>query len=68
MRNLKMMMMIGYAKIVGIPWDDNGEDHWIICDLWGSKFHLQCSGIQYRTSHYWTLDLDNIYFECDECK
>ena len=52
----------------GDHWDDDGEDHWIICDLCGSKFHLQCSGIQYRSSQYWTLDLDNIYFECDRCK
>ena len=52
----------------GDPWDDDKEDPWIICDLCGSKFHLQCSGIQYRTSQYWTLDLDNIYFEYDECK
>ena len=56
------------CKDCGDPWDDDGEDRWIICDLCGSKFHLQCSGIQYRTSQYWTLDLDNIYFECDECK
>ena len=52
----------------GDHWDDDGEDRWVICDLCGSKFHLQCSGIQYRTSQYWTLDLDNVYFECDECK
>ena len=38
------------CKDCGDPWDDDGEDHWIICDLCGSKFHLQCSGIQYRTS------------------
>ena len=51
----------------GDHWDDDGEDRWITCDLCGSKFHLRCSGIQYRTSQYLTLDLDNIYFE-RECK
>ena len=64
--------------------DESQDDDWIckdcgitgmmtgkiagLSDLCGSKFHLQCSGIQYRTSQYWTLDLDNVYFECDECK
>ena len=52
----------------GDHWDDDREEHCISYDLCGSKFHLQCSGIQYRTSQYWTLDLDNIYFECDKCK
>ena len=49
------------------PWDEDGEDCWIICDLRGSKFHFQCYVIQYRTSQYSIPDLDNIYFECDEC-
>ena len=52
----------------GDHWDDDREERCISYDLCGSKFHLQCSGIQYRTSQYWTLDLDNVYFECDECK
>ena len=61
MRNLKMM--IGYAKIVGITGMMTAK----IVGL-SVKFHPQCSGIQYRTSQYWTLDLDNVYFECDKCK
>ena len=63
-----MMMIVGDAKIVGNPWGDDRVDRWIIWYLCGSKFHLQCSGIQYRASRYWTLDLDNISFQYDECK
>ena len=33
-----------WCKDCGEPWDDEGENCWIICDLCGSKFHLQCSG------------------------
>ena len=48
-------------------WDKDGEDRWIICDICSRKHHLQCSGIQYRAEKYWALDLDDVYFPCDEC-
>ena len=49
------------------PWVEDGEGRWIICDICSRKYHLQCSGIQYRAEEYWFLDLDDIYFACDEC-
>ena len=50
------------------PWDDEGEDRWVMCDTCSSPFHLQCSGLKYKTSQYWYIDLDTIAFVCDECQ
>ena len=44
------------------PWDDDGEDRWIICDTCSAKFQLQCSGFTYKTSLYWYIDLDTVLF------
>ena len=48
-------------------WDDESGDRWIICDICCAKFHLQCSGLRYKQSEYWKLDLENISYECNEC-
>ena len=48
-------------------WDDESGDRWIVCDICYAKFHLQCSGLRYKQSEYWKLDLENISYECNEC-
>ena len=48
-------------------WDDESGDRCIICDICCAKFHLQCSGLRYKQSEYWKLDLENISYECNEC-
>ena len=35
-------------------WDDESNDHWMVCDSCSDQFHLQCSGIDYETFDYWT--------------
>ena len=48
-------------------WDDDGDCHWITCDICVSSYHLECSGIQYPPEHYWDIDLDSREFECSDC-
>ena len=36
--------------------------------LVGNKYHLECSGIQYKTKDYWEINLDNFQFECSKYK
>ena len=33
----------------GEVWDDDGDCHWITCNICLSNYHLECSGIQYPT-------------------
>ena len=51
----------------GNKWDDNSSDCWIVCDICSECFHLQCSSLMYKQSAYWTINLDEIEFECNEC-
>ena len=39
----------------GEVWDEDGDCCWIICDICVSNYHLECSGIQYPTEHYWDM-------------
>ena len=50
----------------GNEWDDDSSDCWIVCDFCSEHFHLQCSGLMYKTSAYWIINLDEIEFECNE--
>ena len=52
----------------GEEWDENGDDQWIVCDICSQTYHLQCSGVQYETSQYWSIQLDKVKFECEECE
>ena len=49
-------------------WDDNDPHVWVECDTCGNKYHLEYSGIQYKTKDYWKINLDSFQFECAECK
>ena len=51
----------------GEEWDDKSNDHWLVCDSCGDRFHLQCSGIEYKTSDYWDIDLVSMVLECESC-
>ena len=51
----------------GDEWDDNSSDDSIVCDICNEQFHFKCSGLLYKQSAYWTIYLDDIEFECDEC-
>jgi len=55
------------CKECDMEWDDNSADRWIVCNLCGEKFHLQCSGLKYLKPQYWTLNLNKVDFECSEC-
>ena len=44
--------------------DDN---RWIVCDLCDKPYHLQCSGVSYRTKDYYSLDIEKLPFSCDAC-
>ena len=35
---------------------------------YGERYHLECSGIKYKTKDYWNLNLDAYVFECSDCK
>ena len=48
------------------PWDRDGDDRWIQCDLCDKWYHLQCSGVDYNIKEYDTLKIGPISFEC--CK
>ena len=49
-------------------WEENGDDKWIVCDACDKQFHLQCSGIVYRTQQYYSLDIESMNFLCADCK
>ena len=49
------------------PWQDDGDDRWIVCDRYDKQYHLQCYGIQYRRQDYYTLDIEHMPFTCDAC-
>ena len=49
-------------------YDEDDPHVWVECDTCGERFHLECSGIKYKTKNYWTLNLDAYNFECFECK
>ena len=49
-------------------WDEDDDDHQIVCDVCNQPYHLQFSGIQYTILEYWTIQLDEINFECEECE
>jgi hypothetical protein len=40
---------------------------WITCDVCGDKYHLHCSGVDYEKENYWTLDVDVLIFNCQNC-
>ena len=55
----------------GEVWDDENDDdgnRWIICDGCGKKYHLQCSGIQYREEEYYDVEIEGINFNCENCE
>ena len=52
----------------GEEWDQNGDDWWIVCNICSQTYHLKCSGVQYETSPYWSIQLDEVEFECEESK
>ena len=45
--------------------DDN---RWIVCEKCDRAFHLQCSGVLYRTRAYYKVDIKNMLFHCKACK
>ena len=49
------------------PWQDDGDDKWIVCDRCDKPYHLQCCGIQYRRQDYYTVDIEHMPFTCDAC-
>ena len=44
-------------------WDDESGNRWIVCNICCAKLHLQCSGLRYKQSEYWKLDLEYISLE-----
>ena len=45
------------------------DDHrWIVCDKCDEAYHLECSGIQYKTSTYYDIDIQNMNYFCDNCQ
>ena len=48
-------------------WGKTGDDWLIVCDICSQTYHLQCSGVQYKTSQYWSIQLDEVVFEREEC-
>ena len=46
-----------------VGWEDDG-DRWIVCDKCDKSYHLQCSGVQYRTKDYYDIDIESMYFDC----
>jgi len=53
-----------YCKLA---WKED-DNRWIVCDRCDREFHLQCSGIQYRTNAYYDVDIKNMDFLCNECE
>ena len=49
-------------------WKENGDNRWIVCDAYDKQFHLQCSGIVYKTQQYYSLDIESINFLCADYK
>ena len=49
-------------------YDEEDPHVWVECDTCGERYHLECSGIKYKTNDYWTLNLDAYVFECSDCK
>ena len=49
------------------PWDEDGDDRWILCDSCDKQFHLQCSGVNYRRKDYYDIDIERMPFTCEEC-
>ena len=49
-------------------YDEKDPHVWTECDTCGERYHLECSGIKYKTKDYWTLKLDAYVFECSDCK
>ena len=48
-------------------WEEDGDDRWIVCLVCRKQYHLQCSGVEYETRDYYTLDIESINFKCDAC-
>ena len=48
------------------PWEE-GDDQWIVCDNCDKQYHQQCSGIQYATNLYYSLNIKEMNFFCDDC-
>ena len=48
-------------------WCNNDDNRWIVCDRCDLAYHLQCSGVQYKTHDYDIVDIDGMKFNCDEC-
>ena len=44
--------------------DDN---RWIVCDKCDKAYHLQCSGVKYKTPTYYDIDIENMDFFCNNC-
>ena len=47
-------------------WEE-GDDQWIVCDNCAKQYHLQCSGIQYATNQFYSLNIQEMNFFCDDC-
>ena len=52
----------------GEDWNNNDGNRWILCDVCHKRFHLPCSGIQYKEEEYYDIDIDNVTFYCETCK
>ena len=64
---LQETMQNGICAKCSAPWQDDGDDRWIVCDRCDKQYHLQCCGIQYRRLDYYTLDIEHMPFTCDAC-
>ena len=41
---------------------------WIKCDGCGNDYHLYCAGVKYDKVNYWTLNTDDLIFNCEQCQ
>ena len=48
--------------------DDEDGNRWIVCDNCGDKYHLECSGLQYKEDEYYDIDIESEEFHCGECE
>ena len=57
-----------FCELCDKAWDAEGDDRWIVCNACDQAFHLQCSGVPYKTRDYHSLDIESMNFKCDFCK
>ena len=51
-----------------VPWQEDGDDRWIVCDICDKQYHLQCSGIRYHRRNYYRMDIESMSFTCMSCE